>query len=430
MMRKFADRLVWFRRRLFFRASRETMTILIPFLIIGTFSIVIANSFLTPSGFGASILHIGDFVDNFKVINRVLNLITSWTTGLLALFASFKNAEVTARLKHNETRFVGLAGMITYIILVCLPTGVLPLKMPIDSSPLAAIRGPLSIQGLLLGLIVGYLVAQIFSYYEEHGKVGGNVEYKFLWPISISFLMAIIFGGFLLWLNNIGVFSALSTGIRSYSSQKDGLMLTIVGSIMTGILNWIGLSGPFDYSDATQSSVLASQNAIYALQHNSIWKVPYPFSQLALYHSYATYGGVGATLALMIAIVIMTRNKKDLLTVRWGLFPALFNSNSILMLGLPIFFNVVYLVPFVLVPVINMLVAAALITMHIIPPVPFPVPNGTPGPLIAFVGTSGNFSALIAGVLILAMDVFIYLPFVKFNNHVNNIYRLTHGKEE
>jgi len=429
-MKKFAEQLVWFRKRLFFRASRETMTILIPFLIVGVFSIVISITFLTPNGFGASILHISRMVDKLKVVQRVLILITSWTTGLLALFAAFKNAEVTARLKHNDTKFVGITGMITYILLVCLPSGILPIKAPIDESGLGAVTGSLSIQGLLLGLLVGYWVAQIFSVYEKHAKSTSNIEYRYLWPIATSFLLATIFGIILLWLSYIGVFNWFVTGLRSYSSQRDGLVLTIIGSVMTGFLNWIGLSGPFDYSNSTQSSVLASQNAIYALQHHSIWKIPYPFSQLSLYHSYATYGGVGATLALMIAIVIMTRNKKDLLTIRWGLFPALFNNNAILMLGLPIFFNVVYLVPFLLVPVINMLVAAILMTLHLVPPVPFPVPVGTPGPLIAFIGTSGDFRALIAGVLILALDVVIYLPFVKFNNYVNNIYRWQEGKTE
>lgn len=428
-MKKIIKILLWFKLRLFVRASMETMRILMPFLIIGAFSIVIASSFLSPTGFGAAILHISKEIGGFRPIQRLLFQITDWTIGLLALFASFKNAEVTVRLQHRDTRFVGITALIAYILIVCLPMQMSPFNLPIDESGLSSISGPLSIQGLLLGLAVGYLVGQLFSLYDRHKKQVKNVEYQALLPVFVCLFLATLVGVFLTWLSSVGVFEWIDTSIRSYSSQRDGLLLTILGSIITGILNWIGLSGPFDYSSSTQSSVLASQNAIYALQHHSIWKVPYPFSQLALYHSYATYGGVGATLALMIAIVIMTRNKKDLLTVRWGLFPALFNDNSILMLGLPIFFNVVYLIPFILVPVINMLVAATLMWLHIIPPVPFPVPNGTPGPLIAFIGTNGNFRAFGAGILILIIDVLVYLPFVKFNNYINDVYRLTSGKE-
>jgi len=429
-MKKIIKVLLWFRLRLFIRASMETMRILMPFLIVGTFSLVIATSFLSPTGFGAAILHISQEISGFRPLQELLIQLTAWTTGLLALFASFENAEVTVRLKQKDTKFVGITGLITYVLIVCLPIQMSPFNLPIDPSGLSSSSGPLSIQGLLLGLSVGYLVGQLFLFYDRHKKPTRNTEYQALWPVFSCLFIATLVGVLLTWLGSVGVFEWIDTSIRSYSSQRDGLLLTILGSIMTGILNWIGLSGPFDYSGSTQSSILASQNAIYALQHHSIWKIPYPFSQLALYHSYATYGGGGATLALMIAIVIMTRNKKDLLTVRWGLFPALFNDNSILMLGLPIFFNVVYLIPFIFVPVINMLVAAFLMWFHIIPPVPFPVPNGTPGPLIAFIGTNGNFRAFGAGILILIIDVLAYLPFVKFNNYVNDIYRLTSGKEK
>jgi len=337
-MKKIIKVLLWFRLRLFVRASMETMRILMPFLIVGSFAIVIATSFLTPTGFGAAILHISKEIGGLRPLQRLLIQLTAWTTGLLALFAAYKNAELTVKLQQRDPKFVGITSLITYILIVCLPIQMSPFNIPIDQSGLSAIGGPLSIQGLLLGLAVGYLVGQLFLFDNRHKKPVRNVEYQALLPVVACLFIATLVGVFLMWLGSIGVFEWIDTSIRSYSSQRDGLLLTVLGSVITGILNWIGLSGPFDYSGSTQSSVLASQNAIYALQHHSIWKIPYPFSQLSLYHSYATYGGVGATLALMIAIVIMTRNKKDLLTIRWGLFPALFNDNSILMLGLPIFF--------------------------------------------------------------------------------------------
>ena len=43
----------------------------------------------------------------------------------------------------------------------------------------------------------------------------------------------------------------------------------------------------------------------------------------------------------------------------------------------------------------------------------YPVPVGTPGPLIAFIGTNGNVVALLLGIVDLALSVVIYLPFMR-----------------
>ena len=66
-----------------------------------------------------------------------------------------------------------------------------------------------------------------------------------------------------------------------------------------------------------------------------------------------------------------------------------------------------------LAPVVNMGLAALAIGFHWIPPVVYPVPVGTPGPLIAFIGTNGNVVALLLGIVDLALSVVIYLPFMR-----------------
>lgn len=431
-MQKIVNNLVWFRRRLFVRASAETMATILPFLVVGVFAQVISSVFLSTRGFGADILHINAFVKEIPGIQFIFMQITAWTTGLLALFAAYKNAEIVTKLSKKRSRFAGITGFISYILLISLPSGSVPFDFAIDKmdkSGISSDNGLYGIQGLLFGLLVGYVVGLIFARFENSNVKSLSLEegrgYQVLLPIFLSLLLFVIIGSILSTLYDLGVFTWIVQSVSSYSSQRHGLLLTLFGSILTGLLNWVGLSGPFDYSTATQDSVLASQNAIYALQHHSIWNIPYPYSELSLYHSYATYGGVGATLALMIAIVIVSKNKRHLTTVKWGLFPALFNNNSIMLLGIPIFFNVLYLIPFILVPVINMLIASLLIWLHITPPVPFPVPIGTPGPLIGLIGTGGNFMALITGLVIFVIDIFLYIPFVKINDKVNQEYLRT-----
>ncbi len=54
--------------------------------------------------------------------------------------------------------------------------------------------------------------------------------------------------------------------------------------------------------------------------------------------------------------------------------------------------------------------------MEWIPPVAYSVPWTTPGPLIPFLGTGGNFMALVFGFICLAVSVLIYAPFVIASN--------------
>lgn len=428
-MDSIVNKLVWLRKRILIRASADTMAAILPFLVIGVFAEVISSSFLSTRGFAADILHINAWVKEVPWVQGIFMQISGLTTGLLALFAAYKNAEFTAYLKNKESRFAGLTAMIAYLLLICLPSENIPFTFSMDKSGIAADNGLFGIQGLLFGLLVGYVVGLIFARFEKGSEISvvlaNGKSFQVLLPIFLSLLLVTVIGMILYLLTELGVFDWIVTSIRNYSSQRNGLLLTLLGSLITGLLNWIGLSGPFDYSTNTPDSILASQNALYALQHHSIWKIPYPFSELSLYHSYATFGGVGATLALIVAIVIVSKNSRDLTTVKWSLFPALFNNNSILLLGLPIFFNVLYLVPFLLVPIVNMLIVSLLMVLHITPPVPFPVPIGTPGPLIGLIGTGGNIAALLTGILIFIIDIFLYIPFVKLNDRVNLAYLKT-----
>ena len=60
-----------------------------------------------------------------------------------------------------------------------------------------------------------------------------------------------------------------------------------------------------------------------------------------------------------------------------------------------------------------MLLASLLILLKIIPPVVYPVPSGTPGVLVPFIGTGGNWLVLLVTVLLVILDVIVYIPFIK-----------------
>jgi PTS system cellobiose-specific IIC component len=91
------------------------------------------------------------------------------------------------------------------------------------------------------------------------------------------------------------------------------------------------------------------------------------------------------------------------------------------MSGIPVFFNVIFFIPFLVAPLVNMAIAAIALQLHLMPPAVYSVPAGTPGPLIAFLGTNGSWQALIFTVITLFISVLIYIPFVKIAEQVKVI---------
>jgi len=129
---------------------------------------------------------------------------------------------------------------------------------------------------------------------------------------------------------------------------------------------------------------------------------------------YTTMGGTGMVLALLLAIFL---SKPDPLQRRVGwlsALPTLGNLNTPLLVGLPVMFSPTLAVPFLLAPLACTLISWACVRLQLVPAVAYPLANGTPGPLIAYLGTGGSWAALILAIINLVISTAIYYPFVKW----------------
>ena len=100
-----------------------------------------------------------------------------------------------------------------------------------------------------------------------------------------------------------------------------------------------------------------------------------------------------------------------------SLVPGIFQINEPIIFGLPIVLNPIMIIPFILTPMVNILVGYFVTVIWPIMPTPaIGVPWTTPGIINLFLGTGGNAVAAIVGVVCLAISVLIYLPFVIASN--------------
>ena len=189
------------------------------------------------------------------------------------------------------------------------------------------------------------------------------------------------------------------------------LILTLISQSL-----WVmGIHGPNTIAAVRDTMFAEATNAnlSYAAANGTAWGAPYPVTFNGLYDAFGAYGGSGATLGLIIAIFIFSKAKEQKSIAKLSFAPGLFNINEMVIFGLPIVLNPIYMIPFILTPLINITIGyLATSVMRIIPPVAYGVPWTTPGPLAPFLGTGGNIMGLVIGLICLAVSVFTYAPFV------------------
>lgn len=122
-------------------------------------------------------------------------------------------------------------------------------------------------------------------------------------------------------------------------------------------------------------------------------------------------GGSGATMGLIIAMIVVSRKRyKQMLAL--GGAPGVFQINEPLLFGLPIVLNPIWLVPFVLGPVITTVISYIAVSTGLVFPVVAKIPWVTPPIIGGFLATGGHVSGAVLSAINLAISTAIYLPFV------------------
>lgn len=397
----------------FYYVLRKTVIILFPFVLIGSFAKAVNRGLLVKNGFGGQVLHIYKWLPYCSKLQKFFASLEFLTLGLIAVLAAYQSARYTAKLYGKDDQIAGITGMLSFLLIF---------SARLSANDLIVTNWLFKMQGVLLGLIVGYVVGQIFRVFGRgrNYKVVEPIMHRSFAafpPILAAFFVASV-GMAIAWaFNRMQLGEMLTDALQNSEGGKHEFLVTTVLTVVNSILGWLGLNGPMPYRSAVNSDAFYD-NLESALKHNSAWYVPHKYTDYTLFHSFAYLGGMGCALALVIAIALVSHHHSTNMLGIWSLFPVTFNINGPLLIGLPILMNPLYIIPVILAPLANVLIAGGLIVLKIIPPSVFVVPPGTPGPLISFIGTNGNVGSLIVSLLLLALDVLIYIPFVRVSDGV------------
>lgn len=130
-------------------------------------------------------------------------------------------------------------------------------------------------------------------------------------------------------------------------------------------------------------------------------------------NSFVIMGGSGATLGLTIFIAFLAKSEQLKVLGRAGIVPSIFNINEPIIFGLPIIYNPYLAIPFFLAPMVSASTAYWAIKLQLVNPIIAQVPWPSPIGIGAFIGTAGDFRALLLALINGVIAFLIYLPFIK-----------------
>lgn len=404
------------------RAIMNTFASIFPFILIGTFADAIEKACFSPNGFFTSIYHLNHIIPTpiFNGVHAILQIITDITINISSVFAAFFIAKYIAKSYCKNEQMAGITGVIFFLMTTY------------NFNPKSRnvfFFNDLGMNNLLLAIIFGMFAGWLFTKLSQHhvmvkqqkptAEIMRQKLNDFI-PIIVTLSIGALISYLIYLVAPLGITKELYLFLAIPRQSHHQLFNIIRMIFFNNLMCCVGLYGPLNVLHQTTDLNQTTANLNYAIIHHSLANVPYPISMHALYYTYATFGGNGMVNGLIIAILLCSHNHYQRKIAKLSLVPNLLNFNSPLLVGLPIILNPLLIIPFLITPVISVLIAYFFIKTGLVPPTVYPIPPTTPGILAAYLGTNCNIGALLVSILNLVIATLIYMPFVKMSDKLLN----------
>ncbi|EOA6596094.1 TPA: EAL domain-containing protein [Vibrio vulnificus] len=140
---------------------------------------------------------------------------------------------------------------------------------------------------------------------------------------------------------------------------------------------------------------------------------------LSMMGTFVFIGGSGATLSLVVAMLLFAKQKSLKLIAIASIPIGLINVNEILLFGLPIILNPRMFLPFFLTPAVHVVTTLLAIEIGFIDVPSASVPFNAPIIINAWLATSGDWGGVLLQLFNIAVGVVIYYPSVR---NLNRLY--------
>ncbi len=393
-------------------AIRDGFVAILPVMIVGSFFVLINNVFIGPDGFSNKW-----FGQEFTKLLELGNAIVPAAMSIMALLLTFTTAKALSESYGEETSIVPSIAVVCLVVL-----------MPVTFDAELGIEyintyytGAAAIFLAFTTAIITVELVRFFSKFKPliikmPDTVPANIANSFNKLIPVLFTV-LIFGIVRMTTNSFGmplhdlVFNLIQMPFTKIVSSPIGLGIIY---FLYMLLWGLGIHTAFIFNPILEPVYLSSltmNEAAHSAGQQMTQIMTKPFLD-----SFAFMGGAGNMLALIVAIFIVSRRTDYKSIAKLGLVPALFNISEPIMFGLPVVMNPILIIPMIVTTLVGLGIGVLSTTIGFMSHTYILVPWTTPPILSAYFATGGNIGAAITAIIVFAVSVLIYMPFVMVMN--------------
>lgn len=394
------------------RALKDGMMYTMPFLIVGSIFLLLAN---------IPILIVANWVNGNR-LGIVFSQIFQSSFNLMAFFAVIG---ISYTYIKNEGIQASLAGSLTALSAFVL---LIPSSVATEDGNLAInmiSKDWTSGKGMICAIVIGLGVGWLYSFCMKKNlriKMPDGVpqgvadSFAALVPAGITLtITGLLFAVFYFVTNSSFaefIYKMVQTPLQGITDSFWGV---VIMAMIMSLLWWVGVHGGnicgAILSPILQSNMADNQAIIDSGKELSIANGGHIFTQ-QFWDNFLCMTGAGIVIGLVLFITFFAKSKQLKELGKLAFIPNLFNINEPIIFGVPIVMNLYLLLPFVLVPILVGASSYILMSLGILPlftgvMVPWTTPPVISGFLI------GGWRVALWQFIIIVSSIAIYYPFIK-----------------
>lgn len=370
----------------------------LPFIIIGAFASLLV---------GLRIEAWQNFIDSIG-IRESLSMVVQATTNSLGMIVTFFVASSFSEKLELKSKIIGFLAVVSYLILQ--PSNVL------ENGTNYLAFDYLGTQGMFLGILIALVTVRIFKFTIDHNIL---VKMPDSTPPFVQASFSALIPGLII------AFTALLTRHLFSLTQYQDAFSFIYGILQAPIQNlvvsniWaiaaIGVLINLVFSIGIHPGFIQGLMAPFLFSLDGMNQAAYASGEdlpntIGMAWSYTSTIVIFLP-AFVLAVLLFSKSKQLKTVGKVSLVPSFFGISEPLVFGVPVVFNPIIIIPYVLIPAINQIISYYLIELGIVSrfigATVFNIP-------IVFSGLlNGSISIVIMQIGLLILDIILLMPFIK-----------------
>lgn len=401
------------------RSLRDSFVIAVPFLVLAGLFIMFNFVLLDPKGMLSDVLsgetllrlrHIGE-----RILNGTMNILSLMLVVLIAW-------NIASKKRFSTPIIPAMVALAAFYVLM--PVTIM--QAPAAGGDVIALTGVVPYSntnagGVFLAIITAIVATNIFLWISKSQRLqirlGEEVPPMVVQSFQSMFSIMLTIVFFALVAFAVNVFSGSEVQVLIQTIIQAPLVhlttnlpgfLTL--TTLTNLLFSLGIHPSGIINPILEPPLLVAMQenmSAFASGQTPPHIIVLPFRDL-----YGHMGGTGGTLALLLAIFVRSKLASHRKFSRTVIAPGLFNINEPVIFGFPVLYNPLMMIPFIIYPQINFIIAYYATLWGMVSKIVAYVPWSVPPLLSGWLGSGGDFRNVILQLLLLAIGVFAYLPFL------------------